>query len=414
MKILLIHMYFSNKYYTGVDPMVYGTYKTLNEEGDEVYVYAHDVKPYLDENYKYTKYFPKSIFIWDVEPTKENRRKFLMSFLYNREAANNLGKMLDDIKPDLVHIHVTCCMSFGILKPIKDRHIPVVFSVHDLSAFCPAVYKVGTSYCNDCRGYNTLPCITKNCTKKLSKSIYYAFRIFMDKIHGAERNIDLYLAVSDAVKQYMVKSGINEDKIKVLPNFINKEIMEKALNTEVKGGDYFLYAGGVAEIKGLYTLLEAMKSLPRDIKLHLAGHGDFSEVEKFIQENNLDNIKILGVLTKEQMQEEYKNCISVLMPSELFESFGMINIEGAVWGKPSISSNIGGLSNVVENEKTGLLFEPKNVEELKECILKYWNNRDLALQHGKNAREKFVSNYSEDVYFKKLKQFYNEVVKNAK
>ena len=410
MKILLIHMYFSDKYYTGINPIVYGTYRTLNEQGDEVYVYAHDVKPYIDENYKYSKYFPKSVFIWDVEHTPKNVSAYRRSFIYNKEAVNNLEKLLDEIKPDLVHIHVTCCMSFGILKPIKKRKIPIVYSVHDISAFCPSVFMVGTNICNECRGYNTFPCIRKNCGKKMLRSIFSAFRNFTDRLLGSQKDIDLYLAVSEATKQYLIKSGLNQDKIKVLPNFVDKQTMEKGINTEIKSGDYFFYAGGVAEIKGLYTLLETMKSLPRDINLHLAGSGDYEKIKEFIKENNLENIKILGTLTKEQMQKEYENCICVLMPSEWFETFGMINIEAAVWGKPSVSSNIGGLSNVVENEKTGLIFEPKNKEQLKECILKYWNNRDLALQHGRAAREKVLSQYSEDIYFNRLREIYKEAI----
>ena len=118
--------------------------------------------------------------------------------------------------------------------------------------------------------------------------------------------------------------------------------------------------------------------------------------------------------TKEQMQDEYKNCISVIMPSECFETFGMINIEAAIWGKPSISSNIGGLPDVVEHNKTGLIFEPTNIEQLQESILKYWKERDLAIEHGKNAREKALREYNEDKYFKKLIKIYEDLINETK
>ena len=72
------------------------------------------------------------------------------------------------------------------------------------------------------------------------------------------------------------------------------------------------------------------------------------------------------------------------------------------------------LSDVVEDNRTGLLFEPQNTEQLKECILKYWNNRDLVAEHGRTAREKVISQYSEDLYFKKLLEIYKEVLQNAK
>ena len=167
-------MYFSDKYPTGVNPIVFGTYRTLKEKGEEVFVYAHDVKPYIDEDYQYTKFFPKSTFIWDVEPTKENKKTYFWNFIYNSEAEKNLGQMLDDIKPDLVHIHTTWNMSFSILKPIKKRKIPVIFTVHDIQIFCPAVFSIGLNYCNSCRGYNTFPCVFKNCKKKFSASMFYA------------------------------------------------------------------------------------------------------------------------------------------------------------------------------------------------------------------------------------------------
>lgn len=403
-------MYFSDKYPTGVNPIVFGTYRTLREKGEEVFVYAHDVKPYIDEDYPYTKFFPKSTFIWDVEQTKENKKIYLRNMVYNSEAEKNLGEMLDEIKPDLVHIHTAWNMSFSILKPIKKRKIPVIFTVHDIQIFCPTIFSIGLNYCSDCRGYNTLPCLFKKCKGTYLKSAFYSIKSFTERVLGSQRDIDLYIAVSEATKQYMTKSGIKESKIRVLPNFANNEMVKSAENYEPKYGDFFFYAGGAGKIKGIETLLEAIKQLPKDICFHIAGGGDYERITEFIKNNNLQNVRISGPLTREQMEEEYKNCLCVLMPSECFETMGMINVEGAIFSKPSISSNIGGLSDVVENEKTGLLFEPANSEQLKECVLRYWKNKDLAVEHGKQAREKVLKVYREDLYFEKLLEIYKEVI----
>lgn len=70
--------------------------------------------------------------------------------------------------------------------------------------------------------------------------------------------------------------------------------------------------------------------------------------------------------------------------------------------KPVIASNIGGIPEQVEHNKTGLLFEPGNVEQLKECILKYWNNPQLVIEHGKNGYQKAITQYTEDRYYKEL------------
>lgn len=415
MKILLVHIYFSKKYSSGVNPIVFGTYETLKEKGHEVYIFAQNIKPYYDQDYKYSKYFPESNMLVKEDKTAISVGKYYLNSLYNLEARQKLAKMLDEIEPDLVHIHTTWDLSFSILKPIKDRKIPIIYTEHDISLFCPAAFFIGTSYCYDCKGFNTLPCTIKKCVKGIRwRSAYFSLKAIAERLLGAYRDIDMYLTVSQATKDYIMSMGINENKITVLPNFISRELISSAGPNYSKDTKYFLYAGGAGRIKGICSLLEVIKSLPMDIKFHISGSGKYDEIEKFVQKNDLDNVKLLGFLKKEQLQEEYKNCISVIMPSECFETFGMINIEAAIYGKPSISSNIGGLPDVVEDGKTGLIFEPKNVEQLKECILKYWNNRDLAVEHGKAAREKALTKYNEDLYFEKLIKIYEEVLSDAK
>ena len=72
--------------------------------------------------------------------------------------------------------------------------------------------------------------------------------------------------------------------------------------------------------------------------------------------------------------------------------------------------NIGGIPEIVEDNKTGLLFEPGNVEQLKECILKYWNNPELVVAHGKKAYQKAITKYSEDKYCRELIEIYEKAI----
>lgn len=409
MKILLIHVCFSESFQTGINPIVFGTYETLKKQGHEVYIFAGDAKPYYDESYEYSKYFTKSATAIPKK-NKLTHLKVLLNSSYNIQARKNLEKMLNEIKPDIVHIHTTLDISFSVLKPIKKRKIPVIYTFHDTGLLCPALFNTDTINCIKCKGFNVLPCTIQKCVNgSFIKSICFSFKALMERYLGAFRDIDRYITVSEATKNCLSNYNIDEKKINVLPNFISKNLMVSP--SENQESKYFFYAGGIHKIKGIYTLLKAIKYLPKEIEFHIAGTGNYDDLKNFIEDNKLNNIKFLGQLTKEQMQEEYKNCISVIMPSEWFETFGMINVEAAIYAKPSISSNIGGLSEVVENNKTGLIFEPKNVEQLKECILKYWNNRELVIEHGKNAREKVLREYNEDVYFEKLLKIYEDVLK---
>ena len=130
----------------------------------------------------------------------------------------------------------------------------------------------------------------------------------------------------------------------------------------------------------------------------------------YVKDNNLENVDFVGFKSGKELIEEYNNCIALIVPSTAYEAFGLINIEAFINGKPVIASNIGGIPEVVEHNKTGLLFESGNIEQLKECILKYKNNPELVIEHVNNAYEKAIANYTEDVCYEKLMHVYNEVL----
>lgn len=409
MKILLVHIYFTNEYNSGINQIAYSSYDNLTKLGNEVYFFSINYKPYYDEEYKFSNFF--------VDTPVKTGNKFYdfithyITQLYNVDAENKMKELLDEIKPDIVHIHSIWSLSYSIINPIRKMGIPIIYTAHDISAFCPAAFYIGTKFCNECKGLNTLPCVQKKCIKNVKwRSLYFSIKAFIERLCNSQK-LDYYLTVSENTKKYIENSGVSSEKIKVLPNFIANDYVENAANT-MRNYEYFLYAGGNDKNKGIYTILEVAKLLPKELKIHLVGSRFDEKFEKYIFENNINNVVVIGKLSKEQMQEEYKNCISVIMPSEWFETFGMITIEAAVYSKPSIGSNIGGIPNVIDNNITGQLFEPKNVNQLKECILNYWNNRELAIEHGKNAREKALREYSEDKYFEELIKIYNNVINN--
>ena len=135
MKILLVHICFSETFQSGINPIVFKTYEKLNNEGHEVFIFATDMEPYCVKDYKYSKYFIKSTPFVNQDKNKFVHIKLLLKSMFNKEAQSKLAKMLDDIKPDLVHIHTTLDISFSILKPIKKRNIPIIYTFHDMGLF---------------------------------------------------------------------------------------------------------------------------------------------------------------------------------------------------------------------------------------------------------------------------------------
>jgi len=307
-----------------------------------------------------------------------------------------------------VHIHSTIELSNSILKPIYKNNIPVVRTIHDFGCVCP-VMGAKDFYCHKCFSKSVFNCIKNKCSKsKFLPSLYVAVRFLINKYQMQKYPAKCYISPSKILKEQLVSAGIKSE-IKVIPNPLDTAFSGVQPNYNNK--ECFLYAGGLLDIKGVNVLLEAFKNLPENIELRIIGEGiQEKNYKQFVTENNLKNIKFLGAKNRKELIEEYQNCIALIVPSNWFEIFGMINIEAGINGKPVIASNIGGIPEIIEDGVNGLLFEPGNVEQLKDCILKYWNNSELVKKHGKNAYQKVISKYTEEKYYNELLEVYEEVL----
>lgn len=221
----------------------------------------------------------------------------------------------------------------------------------------------------------------------------------------------MFITPSDALRKNVLEydCGIDERRILTIPNFLSKEIYEITPNYENK--KYFVYAGRLYKGKGIHILLQALNELPREIEMHIAGTGpDEEALKQYAKQNNLVNVKFLGQKNREDLFDEYQNCIANIVPSIWFENFPTANMESFINGKPVIASNIGGIPEQVEHNVNGLLFEPGNVQQLKEHIMTYWNNPQLAVEHGQNGYRKAKENYSEESYYNKIIKVYEDVI----
>ena len=400
MKILTMHAYFSP--FRGGETIAYNTFKMLQDAGHEVVYMAADRKPYFEENYEYSKYFIK-----DITSVKAYLKR-PYAYYYNFEAKRNVNKLLDDFQPDLVHIHnVITCFSPAVLECLKN--VPTIMTVHDSGIICPAstlMYK-NKQMCTNiyCKKGNIINCLLNKCDSgKLEPSIRKTLRAYF--ITKNLKYIDKYITPSDALKKLILQAdiGIKEEDITTINTFIKTE--GKAPNYTNEG--YFLYLGAVTKEKGLIYLLDAFKDMPENIKLHIAGKGrDEEEIKQYAKDNNITNVEFLGFISDEERDKQNKNCIATILPCNWFENCPSVPLEGYIYGKPAIASDIGGIPEHVKNNETGFLFEPGNVEQLKKCITEYVNNPQLAVKHGENAYNTAINKYSEKRYFNELIEAYN-------
>ncbi len=407
MKILYANGLFTND--SGCGIIANNTYEIFKQRGFDVEYFT--TKEYCNnQNYKFYKYFPN---------TMSTLSKYLINigvYYYNWKSQKGIERVLAEFSPDIFHVHSLrfASMSYSVLKPIIDRKIPIIMTLHDAYLVCPMMTLIDGNGkdCIKCKGWNKFHCFFNKCAPKgYEQSFRVALQSFVNYMTGYDKHIMKFISPSEALRNLILESniGIKPDRIIIINNFLVKQELNTIPNYNNQG--YFLYIGRLDKEKGVHYLLEAMKDLPKDIKLHIVGTGkEEQSLKEYAKEHNLDNVEFLGFKNREEIKKEYQNCISTILPCNWFEIFGMTNVESFINGKPVIASNIGGIPEIVEHNVSGLLFEPGNVEQLKECILKYRNNPQLVVEHGKNGYQKAVTQYTEDRYYKELMKVYEDVI----
>ncbi len=122
------------------------------------------------------------------------------------------------------------------------------------------------------------------------------------------------------------------------------------------------------------------------------------------------NLEFVGYLEKEDMNTFFASSRMIVLPTKCYEGFPTTLLESMLCGKPIICSKIGGLPEIVDNEKTGLLFEPGNADELSDKIKYLWENTDLCSRMGDAGREKVLKEYSPRNYYKLLMSAYSKAL----
>ena len=138
-------------------------------------------------------------------------------------------------------------------------------------------------------------------------------------------------------------------------------------------------------------------------------HGVDLVAEINVKELGLEKkVLFLGKLTEQELEQAYLAADLFVLPS-LSEVFGLVILEAMSYGKCVIASNILGPSTIIQDNKNGILFEPKNSRELGEKIDYLLANDELRKNLGTAARKEIERNYSWDVTFNKILAVYEEV-----
>jgi glycosyltransferase involved in cell wall biosynthesis len=219
----------------------------------------------------------------------------------------------------------------------------------------------------------------------LDRKIHRSAAERMEKF--ALQNSDALIAVSQEVVTEIERRNLEwKAKTKLIYNGIDLADFEyiKKISLPSVPPQYLLFVGRLSAIKGVFPLLEAMKLVHSSIHLVMVGDGDARpELERLILENNLSNrISLMGAQSGECVANWLQNSYALILPS-FYETQGIVLMEANICGKPVIATAVGGVPEVVEHGRNGLLVPSHEPSTIAKSINYLYDNPTLAQNMGK-------------------------------
>ncbi len=331
-----------------------------------------------------------------------------LHLLYSREAGRKFARLLDDEKPDIIHLNIFQSQLTGaVVEEAYKRRIPIVYTAHDLKSVCPNYLMMHHgATCEKCLDGHYWHCFANSCMKaSRAKSLLASMEAYVYKLKKTYQKIDYVITPSFFYKRKLEAAGVFRCPIEHVRNFL-------PAGTDYDSGErgsYFLYFGRLSEEKGIRTLIEAFSKARVEEKLYIAGSGpEEGQLRSMVKSLGMeDRILFLGFKTGAELKETVANALCVCLPSEWYENGPYSILEAQALGRPAIVSDHGGLPELVEDGRTGYITKAGNAFDLTEKIREMSHSQmDPVYISDKAARD-----YSADLYAEFIIGLYEKLIR---
>jgi len=384
-KILQVHNFYQIP--GGEDKVVDNEKKILEKNGHDVY-----------------QFFSYSAEIDSIY----QKLKTAVCIKSSRSARNKFINTLEEIHPDIVHVH----NFFPLITPevfriCHQKNIPVVFTLHNYRIICPTLLLMWKGEVTE-RSIKEGPWWAV--PEKVYKNSLLGTAALAYLIDSCKREnfwnkyVSRFIALTEFSKSKFVQFGIESSRIVVKPNFVIDPFPTK--NNFDRVSDYAIYVGRLGEEKGIKTLLSAWKNVDKKLTLRIIGDGP---MRSFVESHATDHVVYLGYKNNEEIKELMLGAAMMILPSEWYEGFPMVCVEAFSCGLPVIASDIGSLREIILNSGAGELFEPQNPVELASVVNAFYESGKYHA-YSRVARDYYRRHYTAEINARMLIDIYQGLV----
>jgi glycosyltransferase involved in cell wall biosynthesis len=394
LKVLIVHNFYQNP--GGEDGVFFDEAKLLESHGHEVIRFS----------------------VHNDRVKDQSALSLARDTVWNSSIHAELKAMVRKERPDVAHFHNT----FPIVSPaayyaVREEGVAVVQTLHNFRMLCPGstFFREG-QICEKCLGKTIpWPSLVHKCYRgSLGATGATTVMIGVHRARGTlENQVDAYIAMTEFSRSKFIAGGLPGERIHVKPNFVDESL---AAAPGTGSGGYGVFVGRLIPEKGVPTVLKAWRLMhnesPPPPLLNMLGLGTLkSEVEAAAAE--IPSIKYLGQIPPADVFSLLREAQFLVFPSEWYEPFGRIAAEAFAAGTPVLASNLGSLAQMIDSNRTGLLFEPGNPASLAAAVRKIAENPDLS-QMRFQARREYETRYTAKANYEMLTRVYESAVEHRR
>jgi glycosyltransferase involved in cell wall biosynthesis len=329
--------------------------------------------------------------------------------IWSSSSFRELRELFRTRRPDIAHFHNT----FPLISPAayyaaNAEKTPVVQTLHNFRLSCAnALLFRNGEVCEDCLGKSVpWPGVAHKCYRgDYAASAAVVSMLMVHRALGTWRKaVDLYIALSKSSRGKLVKGGLPAEKVVVKSNFIYPD-------PGAGGGQgrYGVFVGRLSAEKGLGTLLSAWRRLKGVVPLKVIGDGPGAAA---VREAAADDAAIqwTGAMPPEAVYSSIGEATFLLAPSGCYENFPRVLIEAFAKGTPVVASRLGAMAEIVDDGRTGLLFNPGDPEDLADKVRGLLADPGKLAQMRLAAREEFARFFTAEVNHQRLVSIYKQAI----
>lgn len=265
---------------------------------------------------------------------------------WNTSAARRLSNVIDELLPDVVHVHNTWfALSPSVLAAATRKGVAVVMTLQNYRLVCVSanLFRDG-AMCEDCVGRGPWPGVKHRCyhDSALTSSVLATSITVHRQIRSWRRWVDSFIAVSEFGVQRHVAGGVPRERIFVKDNFAPDP---GARSAPPSASSEVLFVGRAEPEKGLVTLLASWAAArPARMRLAVVSSADTPGSVP-------DGVDFIGTMDPPRLIDRMRRARALIIPSEWPEGQPLVLLEALASGLPVIGSAIGGIEEVLRDHR---------------------------------------------------------------